>query len=410
MSLYVQQPLASVTSPSVSGSAAQIVSLTVIADTRTLCVITRSGDIAILPLESDADANADGDTPKSLDIVGTLTPSPVLTAALAPDSSLLVIIISSSPAPTLHLMSSSTFTPISSVLLSTPHHGAAAPINVGWGSKSTQFHGSLGKSAAEAQPATESGCTTTPDDDSAPRVSWRGDAQFFVVSTREGGVPGKRVLRVYNRAGVLQSTAEDVPGLEHVLAWRPNGGLIAGVQRFGKVPTETEDEKMAWALEKGVDGRHDVVFFERNGLRHGDFTLRESSGRMGKHMTNDLSINANLTLVPDRRWRYKVRELGWNADSSVLSVWIERETCDVGEWVPVITPLIGSGMCAAVQLWTTGNYHWYLKLELPAPGACRFTTISWHAEDPLRLFLSTAGERIPAAFLAYLPRKFSNGH
>ena len=327
----MQHPLAAVTSLAVSGMAAQIVLFTVIADTHTLCVITRSGDIAILPLEK----NTDTDNSQSLDIVGTLTPGTVLAVALAPDSSLLVIITSAAscipPSPSksliLHLMSPSTFTLISSTPLTTLHRGTAAPINVGWGSKSTQFHGSLGKSAAQAQPATESGCTTTPDDDAAPRVSWRGDAQFFVVSALEGGVPGKRVLRVYNRAGLLQSTAEDVPGLEHVLAWRPSGGLIAGMQRFGNVPSGHEGESTAWALGKGIDGRHDVIFFERNGLRHGEFTLKESGGSVGKTGGGDPSMNA----IADRCWGYKVRELGWNADSSILSVWVERETGDVGE-------------------------------------------------------------------------------
>ena len=44
-----------------------------------------------------------------------------------------------------------------------------------------------------------------------------------------------------------------VPGLEQSLAWRPAGNLIASTQR--------------------LPHRHDVVFFERNGLRHGEFTL-----------------------------------------------------------------------------------------------------------------------------------------
>lgn len=212
-----------------------------------------------------------------------------------------------------------------------------ASINVGWGSKSTQFHGSLGKSAAQVQYATESQCTTTPDDDGAPRVSWRGDAQFFVVSALDGHEPGKRVLRVYNRAGVLQSTAEDVPGLEHVLSWRPSGGLIASVQRFGNVPSgnanatdQNEKVENSWALGKGTDGRHDVVFFERNGLRHGEFTLRESWRNAGVFRGKDPSADTMFTLDPSRRWGYKVRELGWNSDSSVLSVWLEREANDVG--------------------------------------------------------------------------------
>ena len=59
------------------------------------------------------------------------------------------------------------------------------------------------------------------------------------------------------------------------------------------------------------------MFFERNGLRHGEFTLRE--------WTLEGQTASEL-----RKWGYRVRELGWNSDSNVLSVWIEREDGDVG--------------------------------------------------------------------------------
>jgi hypothetical protein len=68
-----------------------------------------------------------------------------------------------------------------------------------------------------------------------------------------------------------------------------------------------------WHLGRGINSRHDVVFFERNGLRHGEFTLRES----GKHFRNSRSN-------PSLRWGYRVRALAWNADSTVRGVWIEQ--------------------------------------------------------------------------------------
>jgi len=197
------------------------------------------------------------------------------------------------------------------VIISSPiitkAYGSDAPVNVGWGSKSTQFHGSLGKAAAQASAPQAS--TTSPDDDGSARISWRGDAQYFSVSIVENR---KRVLRIYDRNAALQNTAEDAPGLEGSLAWRPNGGLIASTQRFGKIPGAPNEE---WGLGKGKDGRHDVVFFERNGLRHGEFSLREV-------------VKEGRSIFP---WGYRVKELGWNADSTILSVWIEREQEDVGE-------------------------------------------------------------------------------
>lgn len=46
--------------------------------------------------------------------------------------------------------------------------------------------------------------------------------------------------------------------------------------------------------------RHDIVFLERNGLRHGEFTLREKTD-------------------------HKLLEVSWNADSTMLAVWLEAE-------------------------------------------------------------------------------------
>lgn len=110
---------------------------------------------------------------------------------------------------------------------------------------------------------------------------------------------------MYARDGTLSSTSEPVAGLEHVLSWRPSGNLIAGTQRFGT--------KLAPGLGKGPEGKHDLVFFERNGLRHGEFGLRDVGGT---------GIGAG----------YNVKEIGWNADSTVLSVWVERqEEGDIGE-------------------------------------------------------------------------------
>lgn len=208
-----------------------------------------------------------------------------------------------------------------------------APINVGWGSKQTQFHGSLGKSAAQAPAQIKVGAS--PDDDGLPRISWRGDAQYFVVSKlsppNADGLQ-RRILRVYDQQGALQSTTEAVGGLEHSLSWRPSGNLIAATQRFG--------------FEGGGAGtkeRHDVVFFERNGLRHGEFGLR----------VKDLDLKAPSSKRP---WGYRVRELLWNSESNILSLWIETEKGDLGMHAHSLA-CAGTNLYQ-VQLWTIGNYHW----------------------------------------------------
>ena len=60
----------------------------------------------------------------------------------------------------------------------------AKPVNVGWGHKSTQFHGSAGKHSAKEQPVRDAGPALTWDD-LRPRVSWRGDGEYFVCSCIE---------------------------------------------------------------------------------------------------------------------------------------------------------------------------------------------------------------------------------
>jgi elongator complex protein 1 len=209
------------------------------------------------------------------------------------------------------------------------HTRQDAQINVGWGSKQTQFHGSLGKSAAQAPPTSLDNIGSSPDDDSIPRLSWRGDGAFFAVSClspENVNTPHRRrVIRVYNREVTLQSTSEPVAGLEHVLSWRPSGNMIVSTQRFGFDGGGV-----------GKDGRHDIVIFERNGLRHGEFGLRQTAVDKGES--------------------YKVKELNWSSDSNVLAVWIEHRERDVGEY----SFYKGKERMnfETVQLWTTANYHW----------------------------------------------------
>jgi elongator complex protein 1 len=61
-------------------------------------------------------------------------------------------------------------------------------VTVGWGKKETQFHGSLGKQAAQAKPTSQG--SLSPNDDFSVRISWRGDGNYFCVSAveRNGGI------------------------------------------------------------------------------------------------------------------------------------------------------------------------------------------------------------------------------
>jgi elongator complex protein 1 len=186
-------------------------------------------------------------------------------------------------------------------------------INVGWGSKMTQFHGSLGKAAAKEPTASISSSSTPtslahPTDDGLPHITFRGDAAFFAVSSLDpySHSPdyARRQVRIYSRdssagfAPKLSATSESLPGLEGPLAWRPSGNVISGLVRYGYMGGGA-----------GKEGRWEVAMLERNGLRHGGFPLRER----------------------ENVWKEgNVRAMGWNADSEVLAIWIQRKEEDVG--------------------------------------------------------------------------------
>ncbi|KAL6305119.1 IkappaB kinase complex IKAP component [Sparassis latifolia] len=365
--------------PTSSNHMNEIISLRLLADTRTLALITRGGDIATLMVDEDM---------REVEVVGSISAG-ILASSWGSDDSLLALVtgrfifvyrsllplnVLVFPRDDKLILMTSTFDVLCENALHPTEFGEDAPITLGWGTKQTQFHGSLGKTAAQAAlDLSEVG--TSPDDDGLPHISWRGDGAFFSVSVLSPSsyqaisTRRLRILRIYSREGALQSTAEPVPGLEHALSWRPSGNLIAGTQRFGPGSGNADEA----GLGKGKGGRHDVVFFERNGLRHGEFQLKEwRDGHSRRKEMND----ANDSVV--RRWGYSVRDVGWSADSNVLSVWIEGDGGDV------------------VQLWTIGNYHWYLKQEISAPptlvGPGRFTSVTWHPEDALRIILTTSSE------------------
>lgn len=310
-----------------------------------LCVITGGGDMVLQPVSDVAPA----------DVVGCVDAG-ILAAAWSPDEDLLVI-ITGGTAPRLLIMTRH-WDVVHEAPLATDDFGTDAPVNVGWGSKSTQFHGSEGKqaamAAAQAPAAGDPRGPLVPDDDGLPRVSWRADGAYFVVSSAEPSADGAhdhRLLRMYTRAGVLSATSDPcVRGLSHVLAVRPTGNLIATSQRMGG------------PYAPGRAGRHDIVFFERNGLRHGEFSLREDAAS-----APDVPLAPSVPPLDAWANEHTIQRVAWNADGTILAVHLLRGTRHM------------------VQLWTTGNYHWYLKHEAEYDVLHDF---AWHPEQPLTLFLA----------------------
>lgn len=353
-----------------------------------LCAITAGGDILLLALHTDPSG------PAVPQIVGSIVQG-IVAASWSPDDELLVIVTSETVSESDRteskegkklLLMTRDFEVLSEHSLRTDDFGEDAAVDVGWGSKSTQFHGSEGKAAAAAAAASASAGNISkvdprgpqlPDDDGRPRVSWRGDGAFFAVSSLEAfhqNVSEKqqettwhRIIRIYARLGALSATSDaSIRGISQSLAFRPVGNLIATTQRFGP-----SDNGKMWA--QGRQGRHDVVFIERNGLRHGEFSLREESATQpeGKRIA---WTDAQMSNTWSRS--HKVRELLWNADGSALAVWLSRTSSSHLPDVDV------------VQIYTTSNYHWYLKQELVSRVfTSRLNQVRWHAENPFQCSL-----------------------
>ena len=76
---------------------------------------------------------------------------------------------------------------------------------------------------------------------------------------------------------------------------RPNGSLIGSTQQ--------------------KPHRHDVVFFERNGLQHGEFPL----------VTTPIISGGSDGSTGGQQEQLHVHEMMWNSDSSILALWIIKK-------------------------------------------------------------------------------------
>ncbi|GAA5956343.1 hypothetical protein JCM21900_006151 [Sporobolomyces salmonicolor] len=323
-----------------------VVSFKYLPEDDALCVVLSNGDIEQVFLSGGT-----GDARR--ENVGTFDAG-IKAAEWSPDDELLAIVTGAD----LLLTLTKTFDPLSESPLHTSTFGTDAPVSVGWGTKATQFHGSLGKSAAAAAASAAADplnreVLLSAQDDGRTRVRWRGDAAWFAVSSIEEVVPRAeggakreiRRVRIFSRLGELSSTSEPVVELESALAWQPSGEVIASTQCVGA----------------GDEVRTQVVFFERNGLRRYEFPVRNEGGEAGR-----------------------VREVAWNAASDVLAAWIERPVAGGAREVEHV-----------VHLYHRSNYHWYLKQSLrpSLSPSSKLTSLAWHPEKPLELSL-IAGEGV----------------
>ena len=276
----------------------KIVGLEFLCGEEQLCIILKHGDI-LLCSTSD----------KQVVCVGTLDCN-LCFMSWSPDQEIVLLVTDKGTVVAMN----HDFDPITELKIFANVFGEGDFVNVGWGSKETQFQGSSGKFMPDAQKSPIA--ATLLHDDNMVKVAWRGDGQYFAISTIENG---QRKFRIWNRACELQYTSESIPGLESCFAWKPSGSLLASSQR--KVH------------------RHDIIFFELNGLQHGEFTL--------PFKTDQVFIN----------------KLEWNSDSTILAIL----SSDLFKNVTYL------------QLWTVSNYQWSLKQSIELEE--KIMWMSWDSEQ-----------------------------
>ncbi|KAI5457316.1 IKI3 family-domain-containing protein [Mariannaea sp. PMI_226] len=285
----------------------RVLSLQYLSGSSTTCLVLEGGDIVTVQ-EDDFSGDA-----ARIEIVGSIDDG-IAAARWSPDEELLIIVTKTNQV----IFMGATFDPVAEVAMTVEDLKASKHVSVGWGKRETQFQGRGAKAMRDPTiPEKVDQGLPSPFEDAATTISWRGDGAYVAINAVEQGA--RRVIRVYSREGELDSASELVDGLESSLSWRPSGNLMAGIQRFSD--------------------KVNVAFFERNGLRHGEFTLQSPSSPVTS---------------------YERILLEWNSDSTVLAVIFKN----------------------MIQLWTMGNYHWYLKQEIPIDPES--TCLSWHPEKALR--------------------------
>lgn len=292
----------------------KILNLHCFADTRTIVLILAGGDIIVVREEPEPGQDL-------IEIVGSVD-SGIAAAQWSPDEELLVIATCENTV----LFMTRDFDSTANVTQSPEDVKVSDHVSVGWGKKETQFEGRGAKALRDPTvPEYVDAGILNENDDGRVSITWRGDGQFVAINAVIKEEPKRRIVRFYTREGVLDSVSAPVDHMGGALSWKPTGQLVATVQH--------------------LKDRTDVIFFERNGLRHGEFSLRP---------TAEERQNAGDNI-----------HLSWNVDSTVLAVIIGR----------------------TVQLWTTGNYHWYLKQQIIMNDFAESLPVSavWHPEKPLRL-------------------------
>ncbi|PSK39223.1 hypothetical protein C7M61_001826 [Candidozyma pseudohaemuli] len=306
------------------------------AESDTLIFIFENGDVVAALLHEEA-----GDD-FSLEIVGLLD-TKLKAAEWSPDEEILVLITYTSKM----ILLSRSFEPILELQLDAmdADEVAVSNVSVGWGKKETQFQGrgfkalerereALKYAGLDLQETSELRDPTVRAeekgdhsrwDDGEVYIAWRDDCNVFAVSLKrdENSEKGRRLIRFFSRDGNLEAVSEAVDGLQVPLCWKSQGNLLTALRDL---------------LVDGTSKHSQIIFFERNGLRHGEFLILNE----------------------------KIIDISWSCDGGILAILYHDRA----------------------QFWTTKNYHWYLKQEIKADEEELFTSVRFHPEKAFTVILT----------------------
>ena len=235
------------------------------------------------------------------------------------------------------ILLSRSFEPIKEISLAEAHHEAVkeAAVSIGWGKRETQFLGpgkraTLRDAVHNKNEPEESFVqdSDVEDNEASLFAAWSYDSTKFALCFHDPSL-GRRIFKVYDRDFSLLSVSEAPSNQKEylndaIIAWRSCGNLLACYAPLSS----------------------SILFYEPNGLRHGEFMLKSS-------LAPDFAINA----------------LAWNSDSSILAI--------------VYHTKVASG----IQFWTCSNYCWELKLDITSQHSiCLF---EWDRESPALFHYST---------------------
>jgi elongator complex protein 1 len=315
----------------------ELLSFAHFADTAQLVFVFQNGDVILATYDlSNEEINPDNTV---AEVVGSIDTG-LNAASWSSDEETLVLVTNSETV----LLLSRQFDSIAEVKLTEEDAKLSNHVDVGWGSEETQFKGKGAKQQErelfknlDLERDLSKRDPTMPlyvdrgdlyaHDDQRVEISWRSDCDYFAINSIDT-INGtrRRMLRVFSKDGVLDSVSEPVDSLEGAISW---GNLITCIQRRNNE-------------ERNIDGVN-VLFFERNGLKHGEFDTR-------------LPADA------------KVDKVLWNSTNEVLAILADN----------------------VLYIWTTKNYHWYLKQEVRSQDKINF--IKWHPEKNLTLLIGTSNQ------------------